>query len=575
MVNCRKSVVRAVSALFCCLFFFSCGSSRVSSLSLSSSGKQYPLAALNKAARNGVIADSEQIAYLYYGFSASDELSSLVADESHPLSLKLSFTTESSATVTAAFLYDTDFDGKALKQGTLSKRPVAVTAATSDRQTDLLFALPADKPGSVKGFLVQSDGPLTLTAAELCTARFGLILEDNLVTVGFGPDGGSWLGGSIPDSFNFSQSVAYDQTADGGYVIIHFRNNPADAGSNGHPGTVTLSAGSTEITCRRTKETHQVTTVYAGRLQNRGAIISVENNKDMLTGIEYAVIPDGNTAPIITDPGCIIDWPVKQWRGSDYEYFAWDTFPSILFFDTRDYNVQDDLFKRLAFFAEKEGWRGTLAPDSAIKDQHGYNAHDYKAETLAAFFDKAEKEKFPLNRLEKELCAILADNGLIIETRDGWKAGEGAIISISQESARYLRSQLLSHETFHGLYFTTESFRTRVAEVRNTTEKNSLDFIYGYFASQPSLGYDPSDEYLMQNEFMAYVMQLGVGSVPSYFAENLACRGSVMQAMPELSAYIRETNAAGIVEAAEKLDDFVFENWSMNAGRPWIVSMGY
>lgn len=573
-MHCRKSSLRFVFIFFLSLSFFSCGSA-VSSLSLMVAGKANQLVALNKAARVCTISYTDKPAYMYYGFSEEDTLSSLIADKSHPLALKLSFVTDSSAGVTVAFLYEDDFEDGALKHGTLSQRPVSVTKVTRERKTDLLFALPAENPESVKGFLVQATGQVTLVASELCTPRLGLIIEADSLTAGFGPDGGSWQGDSIPDSFNFSQAFAYDTVSDGGYIIVHFRNNPQDAGRNGSAGSVRLTAGSTEFDCRRTREEHQVTTVFSERLQNRGALVTINSNKEMITGIEYVLIPKQNSAPIITDPGCIIDWPSEKWRNSEYEYFVWDKFPSILFFDTRDYAVQDDMLKRLAFFSEKEGYRGTLAPDSEIAGQHGYNAHDYRAETLAEFFDKAEKENFPLNRLERDLCAILVDNGIILKTDEGYTAGEGAIISISQESARYLRSQLLSHETFHGLYFMTEAFRDKVAEVRSTTDKKSLDFIYGYFQSQPTLGYDPSDEYLMLNEFMAYIMQLGVGSVPSYFAENLAWRGSVLEAMPELSAYIRQTNAAGIVEAARKLDDFVFETWSMNAGRPWIVSMGY
>lgn len=575
MLSYWKSVLRSLTVFFFCLFLFSCGNSGGASFRLSSSEETYPLRALNSAARDGSLPDSGKTAYMYYAFPDAKNVAAALADESHPLSLKLSLSSDSSSDVTVAFLYDDDFDGRSLKHGTLSKRPVAVASVSSSRKTDLLLALPPGKADTVKGFLIQASGQITLTCAELCPARFALILEDGLLTAGFGPDGGSWKGTTVPDSFNFSQSVCYDGFSDGGYVTIHFRNNPADAGKNGQPGTVLFTAGEEQFSCRRTKEEHQVSVLYSGRFRNNGAIISVRNNKEMITGIEYSVIPKKSTSPIETDPGCIIDWPSSKWRNREFEFFVWDKFPSIFFFDTLDYDIQDQLFKRLAFFAEKEGWRGMLAPDSEIADQHGYNAHDYRAETLAAFFDKAEKENFPLNRLERELCILLTDNGVIRKTSDGYAAGEGAIISISQESARYLRSQLLSHETFHGLYFMTESFRNKVAEVRNTTDRKSLDFIYGYFESQPSLGYDPSDEYLMQNEFMAYILQLGVSNVSSYFAENLAWRGSVMNAMPELSAYIRETNAAGIVEAAQKLDDFVFDTWSMNAGRPWIVSMDY
>lgn len=572
---CRKSGLRILPVFIFCLLLFSCGNAGLSSLSITASGKQYGLRALNKAARTGVLSDSGKTAYMYFGLPDAKAVSELIADRSHPLSLKLTFTTDSSASVTAAFLFDDDFEDDTLRRGTLSQRPVAVTKVNSGRSTELLFALPSDKPERVKGFLVQASGPVAVIKAELCGVRLGLILDTDIMEAGFGPDGGSWLGTDIPDSYNFSQAFLYDDVSDGGYILVHFRNNPSDAGINGKSGSVSFEAGTTVFSCRRTKEEHQVTTVYSERLKNRGAVISVTDRKEMITGIEYVLIPGGNREPIVTDPGCIIDWPSDIWRQEEYEYFSWDKFPAILFFDTRDYAVQDDMLKRLAFFSEKVGYRGTLAPDSEIADQHGYNAHDYRAETLAAFFDKAYKENFPLNRLERDLCSILVANGIIIKTDSGYEEGEGAIISISQESARYLRSQLLSHETFHGLYFTTESFRNKVAEVRSGTDKKSLDFIYGYFESQPSLGYDRSDEYLMQNEFMAYVMQLSVNSVPSYFAENLAWRGSVLEAMPELAEYIRETNAAGIVEAAKKLDDFVFDTWSMNAGRPWIVSMDY
>ena len=61
--------------------------------------------------------------------------------------------------------------------------------------------------------------------------------------------------------------------------------------------------------------------------------------------------------------------------------------------------MQDDLLKRMAFFTEKEGFRGRLAADEEIKDLHGFNAHDYRAETLAAFFDLAEKA---VNKLIKQ-----------------------------------------------------------------------------------------------------------------------------------------------------------------------------
>ena len=111
--------------------------------------------------------------------------------------------------------------------------------------------------------------------------------------------------------------------------------------------------------------------------------------------------------PVPLDPALILDYPLSSWRREDYEVFRWESFPSLLIFDTASYAVQDRLFKRLAFFVEKAGYRGRLAGDGEIADQHGWNAHDYRAASLAGFFEAVRLEAFPLLPEELELEAIL------------------------------------------------------------------------------------------------------------------------------------------------------------------------
>ena len=277
--------------------------------------------------------------------------------------------------------------------------------------------------------------------------------------------------------------------------------------------------------------------------------------------------------PILVDPYLILKWDEKKWRNPDFEVFAWEQFPNILIFDTRNYAVQDDLLKRIAFFTEKEGFRGRLASDDEIKDLHGFNAHDYRAETLAAFYDLAEKENFPLNQMEKDLRSILEDTKIIIKTEEGYKEGEGAIISISKESADYLRAQFVAHEGVHGIYFVDEEFRNIVDVIYDIIDTKSLQFLQGFFASQPSLGYDPNDPYLMRNELMAYLLQQSVAGIPSYFAGNLANRGTVLKAIPELAKYVRDTNAQGFVDAANVLESFLFSKYGLAAGRVSLTSV--
>ena len=83
---------------------------------------------------------------------------------------------------------------------------------------------------------------------------------------------------------------------------------------------------------------------------------------------------------------------------------------------------------------QKKGYTGRLSYDDEIKSMHGFNAHDYSAETLANFFALAEKENFPLNQSELHLRSILLENGVIRFENGKLVEGAGALLSISQES---------------------------------------------------------------------------------------------------------------------------------------------
>ena len=49
----------------------------------------------------------------------------------------------------------------------------------------------------------------------------------------------------------------------------------------------------------------------------------------------------------------------------------------MLIFDTASYAVQARFFRRLAFYVEKQGYRGRLLTDAELGSRRGYNAHDY------------------------------------------------------------------------------------------------------------------------------------------------------------------------------------------------------
>jgi hypothetical protein len=280
--------------------------------------------------------------------------------------------------------------------------------------------------------------------------------------------------------------------------------------------------------------------------------------------------------PITIDPGLILSYPQNSWRNRNYEVFGWESFPWILIFDTADYAVQDRLFKRLAFFVEKAGYRGRLAGDGEIADQHGWNAHDYRALDLARFFELARIQDFPLLGEERELEAILLDRGIIRREGGGIAAGEGGIISISRESPDYLRSLFMVHEAYHGIFFIDEDFRNFSRSRWDRLSRTAKRFIISYFDYQH---YDVKDQYLVLNEFMAHVLQQPVSRAALYFGETLAGR---IDASPWRRAILPEKDettgswpelARAFQAEAEAFSAYAGSRWGLSAGRVWKVTV--
>jgi hypothetical protein len=275
--------------------------------------------------------------------------------------------------------------------------------------------------------------------------------------------------------------------------------------------------------------------------------------------------------PVKADPALVVECPLENWRNLSYEIFRWDNFPSLLIFDFADYAVQDRMLKRLAFFTEKTGFRGRLAPDSEIESLHGWNAHDYRAEDLARFFDKAHKENFPLSEEERELEMILINEKIISEEKGSIVPGSGAIISISRESPDYLRYRFMAHEGFHGLYFIDEDFRNFSRQRWEQLPVTAKRFIVSYFGFQQ---YDTNDEYLIINEFMAHILQQPVSQSSNYFGRQLpqllesTWRASALPAKDASSASWPAL-ADAFVKEAEIFSAYVNRRWGLSAGRVW------
>jgi hypothetical protein len=285
--------------------------------------------------------------------------------------------------------------------------------------------------------------------------------------------------------------------------------------------------------------------------------------------------------PISADPAFILNYPIESWRNSRYEIFSWDVFPEILIFDTSSYAVQDRLFKRLAFFVEKAGFRGRLAGDAEIAELHGWNAHDYRAEDLAAFFETARKISFPLLTEERELESILLDAG-VLKRNAAMQivSGRGAVVSISRESDRIdrsLRPRFMVHDCFHGIYFIDEDFRDFSRQRWEAFPLSAKKFLLSFFEFQ---AYDTKDPNLVINEFMAHVLQQPVAQAAWYFGEYQPNR--MIAASPRRRASLPEKEetaadgkpywpeiAAAFTAEGEAFSRYVNQRWSLAAGRVW------
>ncbi len=344
-----------------------------------------------------------------------------------------------------------------------------------------------------------------------------------------------------------------------------------DFGDIAEQKRVRLSYGDTAISIRRAPNLNE-TKLYP---QNFSAVYSELELRENAAMVRSVLLKSDaklkDSEPITADPGVIIRWKKENWRREEYELFRWEQFPDVLLLDVKDYATLNQFFTRLAFFAEKRGYRGRLMSDEFIAKEHGYNAHDYSAQTLASFFDTAQKTAFALNSYELHLKTILLENGVIEESADGVKAVRGSLLAISQESPVYLRDRLLAHEGWHGIFFCDEEFRALCFTVYNTMDRKSRLFMREYWSLWASLNYDPADEVLMHNETMAYLLQQSLSEVPQYFI-HLTSFKTVQKYLKPLADYVVETEGRGFYAAADRLRRFVYGKYGLSAGRISLIS---
>lgn len=253
----------------------------------------------------------------------------------------------------------------------------------------------------------------------------------------------------------------------------------------------------------------------------------------------------------------------SEWRQNDYELYSWNDFPGMLIIDTVNYSVQSDFFKRMAFYTEKKGSAGKLLTDRDLTSLHGWNAHDYRAADLARFFNKALEINFQLNDRENALKEMLLANGVLRESSGSYSPGKGGILSISRESNERLRYLFLTHECYHGIFFSSNEYAQSVHNIWFDLSDEERNF-WRYFLDM--YGYNVDDEYLLINEFQAYLMQQDTEKTDSYFRGKINWMVSLRpNLLPEMSRLLRD-HGQTFTNSAKKVENAAFSITGVTAG---------
>lgn len=250
----------------------------------------------------------------------------------------------------------------------------------------------------------------------------------------------------------------------------------------------------------------------------------------------------------------------------DYRLYRWDLLPDTLVFDFANYAIQDRYFKRLAFFAEKPGFRGRLADDRELASLHGWNAHDYPPWTLSSFYNLAADTAFKLNTNELALLDLLLDYGLVTKEASGRLIpGKGALISITRESTAVYRRIFMDHEASHALFFQDEAYRLLSERIWSAHDPATRRFWIRHLRWR---NYDTTDSYLNVNELQAYMVQQSAAGAVTYIRDNVLVRlaAAYPAAAEELLVDTPAILATTALDASA-LDAYLRERWDVSAGR--------
>lgn len=313
-------------------------------------------------------------------------------------------------------------------------------------------------------------------------------------------------------------------------------------------------------------------TFYTSSIGFIPADISVQQfdtGLDMIDSVEMKeIVPDGKAplTPLPADFKQILENDPAQWRYSDWEVYRWESFPGILIIDFQNFNIQSHMLKRLSYFVEKRGYTGRIHSFLRLSGKTDWNAHNYKSADLAAFFTEAQRSNALLSSAESYLRELLLENGIIERSGEGYTGGEDkGIVSVSQESASHVRSLLLTHEGYHGLFYAAPGLKELVYDQWDKLAPEAQEMWVDYLRTADVWNYDYNNGYLLRNEMLGYMMQQK--DFAEYFDNMMFPR--LLKRIPDKAEHFQQNRDAArqaFLDMALKIAVFLQNNFNLSPG---------
>lgn len=255
----------------------------------------------------------------------------------------------------------------------------------------------------------------------------------------------------------------------------------------------------------------------------------------------------------------------------EFNIFRWQSYQDVLVFVFESRKVQEKYLKRLAFFTEKTKTRGTIPHLKDIANRKGWGANDFKAEDLARFFNMVEARKQsddPMELLEEELLLqkILIDAETITHSKEdllnpyriNTMYPYSSIVSYAKSDSPALQRTLLFHELLHTLYFRDEKLRNKVSSIWQSLSPKNQNLWRAFLAYN---GYDSSYDYLVKNEFYAYLLQHSIPNLSWYIPARI-----IPETRKKLSTQETQQFIDSMISSARKLADYTSTHYKIYDG---------